>query len=450
MIKEKLVALFFNLRRFLLERWKELLTVIFAQTVFALTAGVYISLFWAHEPKVSFVRYLGAGVTMWAGLSGAYYFVVTQAHWVQGWFRGLAMFILGLNLLTCQILMASHSSVFIHALVIHFVLTMYVVWGLIGKMYYQKRSRKWFTIYKELMSHDVQYWFVYLLIAYVPFLQQKYFPELLQGVSITSEGIKTFSDSTTLFVLCTELMSFMFFSIKHGMANAQDQNGVLDVSEGYRRWAQRYDQGNAVIAAEREHTVARLNKMDISGKVIVDFGCGTGYYTKKLLELGASSMIAIDANEAMLAECKKKIQHRHSVKAQIGGVAALSTLSPESIDGIFCTLVIDHLPEHELKNFVQLGYKALKPGGWIYITDVNPYYETLEHCYARFIDEKGIEERIRVYPHRISDTLNMFSETGFTNIKIEESNLSQSIANQWEELGSLNEFPLILAYSARR
>ncbi len=441
---------FFRWGRLLRARWKELLTIIFAQVVFAITAGVYTFLFWAHQPEISFVRYLGAGVTMWAALSGAYYFVVTQAQWVQGWFRGVSMLILGLNLLASQLLMASHSDVFTHALIIHLVLTMYCIWGQIGKKYYQKRSRKWFTIYKELLSHDIQFWSMYLIIAYLPFIVVAYLPFIQQDF-FSSENVESFSDSITLFVLVAESISFSSFSFKHGLVDTQDKNGVLDVGDGYSKWAQLYDQGNAIVFAEREHTGARLSALAIHNKNIVDFGCGTGYYTEKLMGLGAASILSIDENQAMLKECKKKIPSGSSnVRVQIGGVAALSQLESKSIDGIFCTLVIDHLPEHELGDLLRLGYDALKPGGWIYITDVNPYYELLEHCYAKFIDEKGIEARIRVFPHVISATINKFKDAGFTNVRIEESNLPQRLTSMWEELGSLNDFPLILSYGATR
>ncbi len=84
----------------------------------------------------------------------------------------------------------------------------------------------------------------------------------------------------------------------------------------------------------------------------------------------------------------------------------------------------------------------------MYISDVNPYFETLEQNYARFLDDEGVEERIRVFPHNVGDVLGLLKQSGFSEVQISEFRISGEVAAVSVELERLRGFPLIIEYYA--
>lgn len=229
---------------------------------------------------------------------------------------------------------------------------------------------------------------------------------------------------------------------------------ILPVEDGYNRWASVYDSGgNAVIQVERRHTKQRLNELSIHG-TIADIGCGTGHYTNILLQK-ADKVFAIDKHNSMLEQLRKNCPN-HIVGNKLvvgqGTISNLQSCIPEStsIDGILCCLVIDHIEGFELNNVFQETYRILKPGGWLYITDVNPYFEMLEECYAKFIDMNGIQQRIRVYPHEIHTVTNCLKEIFGHPPEIKTVSITENDICTWEELKEKKDFPLIVEYYIKK
>lgn len=413
-----------------------------AHMVFIAAAVAFALIFWRQERTVSLVRYGGAAVTLWASLHGLYYFMLSQAPTAKEWFRGLAVVFLGVNILLCLGLMASHSSVLIHGLVIHVVLTMYVVWDLIARKHYRPRSGQWFSYYEKLLTHDRSFWIWYGFCAYLAFI-----PGVRSFMGFASVPVDVLSDWLTLIVLVAESLDFAQLSTR-STVNANYGNGVFDVVDGYQRWAPLYDKGNAVITVERDHTGLRLKDLPIQGKTVVDFGCGIGHYLAALLDAGAAKVFGIESNAAMIARIPGAIKSDARVQIIEGGVAALGHLTERSIDGVFCALVVDHLRDHDYRDFLQFVARVLRSGGWLYISDVNPYFELREHCYARFLDESGVEKRIRVFPHSVAETLQELRRVGFSHIELREGQIAASATSSWEELKDLSGFPLIIEYFA--
>ena len=122
----------------------------------------------AAEP-VSFIRYLGAAVTLWGALHGAYYFVVSQAHFVAAWFRAFFVVVFGITILLAFAAMACHESLVLHAFIIHLVLSSYLFWDVAARRYYRSKSRTWFKYYGELRAHDLLFWLIYSAVAYLGF-----------------------------------------------------------------------------------------------------------------------------------------------------------------------------------------------------------------------------------------------------------------------------------------
>ena len=47
---------------------------------------------------------------------------------------------------------------------------------------------------------------------------------------------------------------------------------------------------------------------NIEGQTILDLACGSGYYTRKLKEMGAGKTIGVDISEEMIKEAKKTLK----------------------------------------------------------------------------------------------------------------------------------------------
>lgn len=97
----------------------------------------------------------------------------------------------------------------------------------------------------------------------------------------------------------------------------------------------------------------------LTGKTILDFGCGSGRDTKYFIESGYA-VTAIDGSEELCksASAYTGIQVKHMLFQDLNEV--------DCYDGIWACSSILHLPKEELKIVTQKMSRALKPNGIIY------------------------------------------------------------------------------------
>ena len=97
----------------------------------------------------------------------------------------------------------------------------------------------------------------------------------------------------------------------------------------------------------------------LTGKTILDFGCGSGRDTKYFIESGYA-VTAIDGSEELCksASAYTGIQVKHMLFQDLDEV--------DCYDGIWACSSILHLPKEELKIVSQKMSRALKPNGIIY------------------------------------------------------------------------------------
>lgn len=80
---------------------------------------------------------------------------------------------------------------------------------------------------------------------------------------------------------------------------------------------------------------------DVAGKRVLDAGCGPGAYAQWLLDHGAQ-VVALDANEKMLAHARARTGHRAEFHlANLN--APLDFLQDASFDLVICPLVLDYI-----------------------------------------------------------------------------------------------------------
>ena len=100
----------------------------------------------------------------------------------------------------------------------------------------------------------------------------------------------------------------------------------------------------------------------LAGKVLLDLGCGPGYYTAALRAHGAT-VIPVDNSADELGD-------RPPEGALLADAAALP-LETGSADGIVCSNLLEHAPDAE--GVIREMERLLKPGGWGYLSWTNWY-----------------------------------------------------------------------------
>ena len=107
---------------------------------------------------------------------------------------------------------------------------------------------------------------------------------------------------------------------------------------------------------------------DVKGKNILDIGCGAGGHDRKLIELGAKSILGIDISKKMLEEAKKN-SNSDKISYQL-----LSINELEKIDKKF-DLVVSSLAIHYIENYNDLCkkvYDLLNDGGFFIFSHGHP------------------------------------------------------------------------------
>jgi O-antigen chain-terminating methyltransferase len=108
-------------------------------------------------------------------------------------------------------------------------------------------------------------------------------------------------------------------------------------------------------------------------RAVLDIGCGRGEFLELMREAGIPAA-GIDLNAEYVAACREKGLEARA--ADLFGY--LEELPEESLDGIFCAHVVEHLAPARLPGMIRLCASRLERGGIIAIETPNP------ECLARF------------------------------------------------------------------
>lgn len=148
-----------------------------------------------------------------------------------------------------------------------------------------------------------------------------------------------------------------------------------------------------------------LGNENLSGKKLLDAGCGTGWFSKKSVERGAT-VTAIDLSESLVKITRQKVP---GITGVVGSVMNLP-FADNTFDIVISSEVIEHTPDPHQATLEMV--RVLKPGGKFCITTPNKSfwyfslviadflrirkYQGLEnwshyHEYKEFLKEAGIE-----------------------------------------------------------
>lgn len=112
--------------------------------------------------------------------------------------------------------------------------------------------------------------------------------------------------------------------------------------------------------------------LELRGKRILDFGCGTGSSTIALHRLGASSVVGVDINKEHIEVAKQKVKEwGFSSDIELLNIEPYKKLpfKNESFDIIFCIAVIEHIPPLQRKKIIRDLWRLLKKNGYFVIIE---------------------------------------------------------------------------------
>jgi len=168
----------------------------------------------------------------------------------------------------------------------------------------------------------------------------------------------------------------------------------------------------------------------IHEKTILDFGCGTGKFSRRLRDIGAK-VIAVDREKSSIESAKKRGE---GIKYKTIEGENLSFIKPESVDCVVSTFVFCQIKD--IKNIQEITKQIaqkLKPNGCFIILDPNPKglgYEFVSGCREKVPHVKsgtpikvwlrGLDREFYDYWRSKQDYIDIMETAGLIVDKIEE------------------------------
>lgn len=145
--------------------------------------------------------------------------------------------------------------------------------------------------------------------------------------------------------------------------SAQAPAAAHDLPFDYGRFAERFRGSEDYVKASQQ-----FYRPYFAGKQnVVDIGCGRGEFLELCREIGATAK-GIDLSDESIAICRSK--GLAAEKADL--FEHLSNLAEASLDGLFCSQVVEHIPPERLPEMIRLSASRLQRGGTIAIETPNP------------------------------------------------------------------------------
>lgn len=131
---------------------------------------------------------------------------------------------------------------------------------------------------------------------------------------------------------------------------------------------------------------------DVSGKAVLDFGCGPGTFTRWLKRLGARQVVGYDISEGMLSYA------RNREEIEQAGLIYTSDISryEQQFDIVLAVYVMPYAPDRlTLTHMVRDMADVLKPGGRLITLPLNPAFHPDPDYYRPYgIRLLGQQERL--------------------------------------------------------
>jgi ubiquinone/menaquinone biosynthesis C-methylase UbiE len=136
---------------------------------------------------------------------------------------------------------------------------------------------------------------------------------------------------------------------------------ALTVEEGYRTWAESYDEpGNGLVDVESAIVHRLLDRLP-PGRAL-DAACGTGRHAAHLASRG-HEVVGVDGSPDMLARAAAKLPDADLRRGELDALP----LPDDHVDLVVCALALTHVPD--LRPVFAEFARVLRPGGHLVTSD---------------------------------------------------------------------------------
>ncbi|MEN6403842.1 MAG: class I SAM-dependent methyltransferase [Armatimonadia bacterium] len=194
----------------------------------------------------------------------------------------------------------------------------------------------------------------------------------------------------------------------------------ISPADGYALWAESYDaELNPLIMLEEPVLEPLIG--EVAGNRVLDVGCGTGRYARRLAARGAM-VTGIDPSPEMLATARAQAEAEGvRVKFIEGGFGDLP--HGKQFDLIICNLVLCHIPE--ISGPISEMAMCLKPGGRLVISDFHYMCQIIGWRTA--FSHEGQRYHVENYLHSYGDFVRALREAGLQLTALEDLMIGESL-----------------------
>lgn len=215
---------------------------------------------------------------------------------------------------------------------------------------------------------------------------------------------------------------------------------IVPTREGYDRWSGIYDSEDNPLIFLEQPVVERLVG-DVSGRRILDVGCGTGRWSFRLAAAGAD-VTGIDFSTGMLDKALAK-PGAADIRFVQHDLANPLPFEDDAFDGIVCCLVLEHVAE--LGPVLLEMRRVCRPDGFIVISDLHPAMGLLG-IQARFVDPStGRDTRPRGTAKQVSDYVKAAAGAGLFFNEMVEASVDEALAARSPRAQKYLGWPMLLA-----
>jgi len=206
-------------------------------------------------------------------------------------------------------------------------------------------------------------------------------------------------------------------------------------AEAYDIWSQHYDDqpDNLMLALDQALCQDVLASLSLTGKTIVDIGCGTGRHWPALFNQSPARLVGYDVSTGMLNRLRNKYPHS---EIHLLSDATLTGLADSSCDLVLSTLTLAHIPD--LAAALTEWNRVLKPGGDLLITDYHPIALTKGGQRTFREGERVFAIRNHIYP--VPQLLGVTRRLGLTKVTLSERKIDDSMRPYYEKQNALPVF----------
>ncbi len=158
-------------------------------------------------------------------------------------------------------------------------------------------------------------------------------------------------------------------------------------------------------------------------RAVVDLGCGRGEFLELLREAGIPAR-GVDLSDEAVALCRAKGLDVEAADLFLW----LETQPADSLDGVFCAQVVEHLPPERLPDLFRLAARVLRRNGRLLVETPNP------ECLATFTTHYYLDPTHR-HPLPPALLVFYFEEHGFGGIEVHRRSPA------WEAMPQLLALP---------